>query len=978
MTDFAPSGSSDFSRVLIVRDASSGTSEGPSELGAFNQIIFAIVDAVDEDGIPTKVRHGQPQPRNFHELVKGTLGSFGVRDRRIDLALIVDHENDFSGFSLDQDPKSPFHDDWFWDGEKVNGSTRIVNMKDPKGRTALLSQLLIVKDDPRQEYSLALNLGPEVGNHEKAAAGFIYDNEKDFLGQLYTVFTTNPADELGRGRENTPHGILGLKHDMHIEWPGAQHGRIKFANESCADYLEMPPKLGGGGEAPSDSGETDEPKVHYYKSKMMFDPTVANEDSGLKHESAQWRPVYHCVDVPERKKSTTIINNEFTEITNFGDIINNTTNITIIVVIFPPAPGGGAGAGGDPFPHTPPPGGGDGRIICLPYSHDPPITDGIEHSTHGYIGVSFGEDGRPHIWVGDKGDKVVVGPGEEVIITPGSDGKESTVTIDPLTPSSGGAGANTFTPKPDGIEDGDGIVDGGFEGVDLNGQSLIPITPQGFEHAIDVAHTSGLKDPGILITDANGKVTHVNLNTGEETVLDDGGGATQSGPKPVQPRGPKWEQAVTVPSDSPAGQVFVTDGKGGSVTANLFIPDDTEEPQPVDALFDFAGIDPGQGGRPIEDGYVWDPDEDDPRNTRLIRRSGGDEVDVVLELGPGDEIIVKPAGTPDGYVPVADTEFGYVWEDPAASSGANFGVFGDGSDGSADLDGTNTVDWASKVGSVYTMSRDAFLEDLIVRDGVSLEPNGFRLYGTGLLAVEATGEIVCNGDAGADGGAGCSNATGTLKGGASGGAAGDAGTTTGPATGNGATGGVTTGGESAGGQGGAGAQATAGGVGLGGVGGTASFSTQYGNFRSAPTVTTGAVYAQTGSGLKFLQGGGGGAGGGIALAAGGTDLSHVAGRGGGGGGVMVIVFHTIENEGTISANGGDGEDTPAVFGSGNVAKGGGGGGGGGAVLGVCRTYTGNAPTATGGAAGASDTHGTGSITSASQDGFDGNVVLIFG
>jgi hypothetical protein len=90
-----------------------------------------------------------------------------------------------------------------------------------------------------------------------------------------------------------------------------------------------------------------------------------------------------------------------------------------------------------------------------------------------------------------------------------------------------------------------------------------------------------------------------------------------------------------------------------------------------------------------------------------------------------------------------------------ATGSALAGIFGDGSDGDAHCDGSSAVPGMSRVGSVYTMSRDAWYGNLHVDPGVtvqmcsSLVPN-YRLFCSGALWNEGT--ITATGNAGADGG----------------------------------------------------------------------------------------------------------------------------------------------------------------------------------------------------------------------------------
>ena len=54
--------------------------------------------------------------------------------------------------------------------------------------------------------------------------------------------------------------------------------------------------------------------------------------------------------------------------------------------------------------------------------------------------------------------------------------------------------------------------------------------------------------------------------------------------------------------------------------------------------------------------------------------------------------------------------------------------YGTGEDGTATLDGSATVTWASKSGSVYTMTRSVALASLTVNNGVTLKTAGYVIY----------------------------------------------------------------------------------------------------------------------------------------------------------------------------------------------------------------------------------------------------------
>jgi len=244
-------------------------------------------------------------------------------------------------------------------------------------------------------------------------------------------------------------------------------------------------------------------------------------------------------------------------------------------------------------------------------------------------------------------------------------------------------------------------------------------------------------------------------------------------------------------------------------------------------------------------------------------------------------------------------------------------VFGNGSDGSATLDGTAAApSWATKSGSVYTMTRDATVVDVTLSvAGTVLILNGFRLFGIGTLATSGGAKVSVDG-------ADAVNQTGGAAGGSGVVFAGFAG-----ANGAGAPGGAGTAGTSATDSygGAAGAGGLNGGSG-GGSGGTATApAANRGNRRVYDAKTFGFLVGRDGGGAAALTGISGGAGGGSGGNLGGT--STWGGGGGGGGGVALIAFANIvlENAHDITAKGGAG-------GAGGPSGGGGGGGGGGGYI----------------------------------------------
>jgi hypothetical protein len=278
------------------------------------------------------------------------------------------------------------------------------------------------------------------------------------------------------------------------------------------------------------------------------------------------------------------------------------------------------------------------------------------------------------------------------------------------------------------------------------------------------------------------------------------------------------------------------------------------------------------------------------------------------------------------------------------------GVFGDGTDGSATLDGTATVAWASKSGSTYTMTRDCHTTALTISSGATLIPGPWRIFCQG--TVTNAGTISADGNAGnANGTAGAASALGgPIYGGSPGGAG-----NTGAGTAGGQLGSRI--GMSAGGAGGAGASGAAGGTGF------STAPTGVATLKPPQIIMTGAI-SWNGGASSFLGGGPGGGGGG-------GDGTNKGGGGGGGAGIIPILAAAFTNTGTLTAKGGAG-GTPTT---GNC--GGGGGGAGGLILIYTRSAATGLPTAasacTGGAAGSGV--GTGSAGVAGGVGSVMNAVL---
>jgi hypothetical protein len=283
--------------------------------------------------------------------------------------------------------------------------------------------------------------------------------------------------------------------------------------------------------------------------------------------------------------------------------------------------------------------------------------------------------------------------------------------------------------------------------------------------------------------------------------------------------------------------------------------------------------------------------------------------DSVTLLGTGNSVSYNGASQTATFAGLNDVSLGIPtsgqvptynsatsqWNSETPPSGNYDGIFGDGSDGSATLDGTATVAWATKVGSLYTMSRDCWLTGLTIDSGVTLLPNGNRIFCQG--TVTNAGSILCNGNPGSGSTAGPATGSGMVGGGVAG-AAGQAGNGTGGSNGANATLGV--------GSSGAGGDGSAG---TGGASASAGNSNPW-MLRTPQILATGTLAG------RFLGGGCGGGGGG-------GDEINKGGGGGSGGGVIGIAAWAVVNTGLISAAGGGG-GTPPTGNCGGGAPGGGG------------------------------------------------------
>jgi hypothetical protein len=245
-------------------------------------------------------------------------------------------------------------------------------------------------------------------------------------------------------------------------------------------------------------------------------------------------------------------------------------------------------------------------------------------------------------------------------------------------------------------------------------------------------------------------------------------------------------------------------------------------------------------------------------------------------------------------------------------------LFGSGQDGALTFNGSDTVLGLAPSGNTYTLTRDIYATTCTISSGVTIVNRGFRIFCS--VALNNAGTISANGNdaSGSTGGASVS-AAGTYQ---CIGAAGATGrNTTGAGTAGAGSGGSNVGGAASG----AGGQADAGNAG-GAANSTASPSANSGGFNHIwPWLWGRAPGATAASNPVVINGGGSGGSGGANVGTG----TATSGGGGGNGFTMGIFTKTLNNTGTISANGGGGGNA-SVTGDGKA-----GGGGGGAAGSLC-------------------------------------------
>jgi hypothetical protein len=278
-----------------------------------------------------------------------------------------------------------------------------------------------------------------------------------------------------------------------------------------------------------------------------------------------------------------------------------------------------------------------------------------------------------------------------------------------------------------------------------------------------------------------------------------------------------------------------------------------------------------------------------------------------------DELAINEAGTSKKLTVTQLQAFN------AAAIGAGF--FGDGSDGAITLQqSTGAPAWASKAGTVFTLTRDVYATTCDMDDSAgnyTVKMASFRIFAATSLIIDAGVTVHNDGNAGVADAAGAYVAAGTIGRSVGAGSVGAHGTASqAAAIDNSAATAATV----ATAHGGTGGLATGGGTG-GGVAGGTSFCYLV---SGSPRNLVQAIMLRIVGAATAFSGGGGGTGG---NATGGT--TSKGGGGGSGAGVLAVYAKILTNNGIIRAQGGAGGNGVAGDGTGS---GGGGGGGGGAII----------------------------------------------
>jgi len=333
-----------------------------------------------------------------------------------------------------------------------------------------------------------------------------------------------------------------------------------------------------------------------------------------------------------------------------------------------------------------------------------------------------------------------------------------------------------------------------------------------------------------------------------------------------------------------------------------------------------------------------------------------------LEIYNGSAWVPIP-GNPFSFnsslIPTADNAFDLgspsygirnIYLDGNLNGGSITNYFGNGSDGDV------------VISAGRSLSRDMFYNNLTINSGITLNPNGYRIWVKGTLL--NNGIIARDGNSASGITGGAALAGGTIAGGAAGGNGGAARSGTTNANGadgsaGGASGPSIGSGGAAGGKGGGIVSFETGGTG-GGPGSSSgeslslvtNYSLQSTNQVIPPNspqtglanilvaITSGSSSSYS---LSVNSGSGGGGSGGY-ISGGNSCTSGYGGGGGSSGGVIEIIANNIINNLYIHANGGNGANGGDGVGTGinyAVGEGGGGGGGsGGTIILIYKTYSG--------------------------------------
>lgn len=68
-------------------------------------------------------------------------------------------------------------------------------------------------------------------------------------------------------------------------------------------------------------------------------------------------------------------------------------------------------------------------------------------------------------------------------------------------------------------------------------------------------------------------------------------------------------------------------------------------------------------------------------------------------------------------------------------------IYGTGADGNVDFDGTSTVLGLTPSSSVYSLTGDIYCNNITVRSGVRVAPNGYRIFAKNILTMENNATI---------------------------------------------------------------------------------------------------------------------------------------------------------------------------------------------------------------------------------------------